>query len=142
MIKGSCLCGCVTFEIKGEATPIQKCHAERCRKATGAAYAPELLVPKEGFEWSSGEEYITEYSAPIINSPPVYKRAFCKKCGSPVPVEIEGTEFMMLLAGILDSDPETREFRHAFTGQKACWHEITDVLPLHEGQPPVPEKYK
>jgi len=142
MIIGSCLCGSVKFEIGGEVTPIQNCHAERCRKATGGAYAPELLASKDGFIWSYGEELLTEYSAPILNEPPAYKRAFCKKCGSPLPVEIEGTNFMMLLAGILDSDPGVPEFRHAFTGQKACWHEITDELPLYEGQPPVPDKYK
>ncbi len=142
MIKGSCLCGGVTFEMEGEITPIQNCHAERCRKATGGAYAPELLASKDGFTWGSGEELLAEYSAPIINEPPAYKRVFCKRCGSPLPVEIEDSGFMMLLAGTLDTDPETREFRHAFVGQKACWHEITDKLPSYEGQPPVPDKYK
>ena len=142
MNKGSCLCGGISFELEGEITPIQKCHAKRCRKATGGAYAPELLTSINGFSWLSGEELITEYSAPIINEPPAYKRAFCKKCGSPVPVAIEGTDFMILLAGILDTDPNIEEFRHAFTGQKASWHTITDALPSHEGQPPVPKKYK
>lgn len=49
---------------------------------------------------------------------------------------------MMVLAGTLDTHSGTREFRHAFTGQKACWHEITDNLPAYEGQPPVPDEYK
>ncbi len=142
VIKGSCLCGGVQFELKGEVTPIQKCHAVRCRKATGGAYAPELLTSKDDFAWNCGKKLISEYTAPILNEPPAYKRSFCKKCGSPLPVEIEGTDFIMLLAGILDTDPETSEFRHAFTGQKASWHEITDRLPSHVGQPPVPDKYK
>ena len=141
-IKGCCLCKGVQFEIRGEVTPIQKCHAERCRKATGGAYAPELLVAKKDLIWKTGKELITDYTAPILNEPPAYKRSFCKRCGSPVPVEIEGSIFMMLLAGILDSDPETKAFRHAFTAQKASWHEITDTLPSFEGQPPVPDRYK
>lgn len=142
VIKGSCLCAGVKFEIGGEVTPIQNCHAERCRKATGGAYAPELLVPKDGFVWSCGEELLTEYTAPILNGPPRYKRAFCKNCGSPLPVEIEGMNFMILLAGILDTDPGVQEFRHAFIGQKACWHEITDKLPSYDGLPPVPDMYQ
>ena len=142
MIEGSCLCGGVKFQIEGEVTPIQKCHATRCRKATGGAYAPELLTSIEGFTWLKGKELITVYAAPLINAPPLYKRAFCKKCGSPLPVEIEGTSFMLLLAGTLDSNPGVSEFRHAFTGQKACWHEITDNLPSYEEEPPVPEEYK
>ena len=125
-----------------EVTPIQNCHATRCRKATGGAYAPELLASKDDFIWIKGKELLTEYTAPVLNSPPAYKRAFCKICGSPLPIEIEGTNFMMLLAGILDTDPKTHVFRHAFVGQKACWHEITDQLPTFQGQPPVPDKYK
>ncbi len=142
MIKGSCLCGEVQFEITGEVTPIQNCHATRCRKATGGAYAPEALASKDGFVWIKGKGLLTEYTAPILNAPPAYKRAFCKMCGSPLPVEIEGTNFMMLLAGILDTKTSTLVFRHAFVSQKACWHEITDKLPTYQGQPPVPEKYK
>ena len=47
MIRGSCLCGDVAFEIEGEVTPIQLCHAERCRKATGGATAPELFTSRD-----------------------------------------------------------------------------------------------
>ena len=32
MIRGSCLCGAVAFEIDGRVTPIQLCHARRCQK--------------------------------------------------------------------------------------------------------------
>lgn len=142
MIEGSCLCGEVVFEIGGELTPIQNCHAIRCRKATGAAYSPELLITVDSFNWLKGQDLIREYTAPILKEPPVYRRAFCNKCGSPLPIQIESTRYMILQAGVLDHDPGTRPFRHAFTSQKACWHEITDSLPTFEGQPPVPKGYK
>ena len=142
MIEGSCLCGGLVFGLGGEITPIQFCHATRCRKATGAAYSPELLTTAEGFQWLKGESLIAEYKAVLLREPPAYKRAFCKKCGSPLPVRIEGTEYLILQAGILDDDPKVRPFRHAFTSQKACWHEITDGLPEFEAVPPVPEKYR
>jgi hypothetical protein len=48
----------------------------------------------------------------------------------------------MLNPGVLDDDPGTREFRHAFVEQKATWHEITDELPVFEGRPPRPEGLK
>ncbi len=35
MIKGSCLCGKVTFEISGEPSSLSYCHCSRCRKAAG-----------------------------------------------------------------------------------------------------------
>lgn len=137
-VRGSCLCGGVAFEIAGALTPILYCHAARCRKATGGAFSPEMLAGREGLRWLRGESLIAVYQAPLLREPPVYRRAFCSRCGSPLPVEIEGTPFVAVIAGVLDEDPMTRPFRHAFVGQKACWHEIADGLPRSEGQPEAP----
>ena len=139
MIRGSCLCGGVAFEMAEEGlTPIQPCHATRCRKATGAAYVPEMLADRGRFRFTRGADLVARYEAPLLRDPPAYRRAFCRTCGSPLPIELEGTPFVILNAGVLDDDPGTRPFRHAFVGQKACWHDITDGLPQFEGQPPPP----
>jgi hypothetical protein len=141
-VRGSCLCGAVEFVCSGELTPIQLCHAARCRKATGAACAPELLTAAAGFRWLRGESLVTVFEAPLLHEPPRYRRAFCCTCGSPLPVVVTGTPFVLLLAGVLDDDPKTREFRHAFVGQKSLWHDVTDALPQFDGQPPVPERFR
>ena len=141
-VKGSCLCGGVRFEIDGELTPIQFCHATRCRKATGAAAAPELLVSMSALTWLEGLDLVRTYEAPLLDEPPAYRRSFCSQCGSPLPTEIEGIGFAMLNPGVLDDDPGTRVFRHAFVDQQAPWHRITDGLPEFEGRPPVPERFK
>jgi hypothetical protein len=138
VIRGSCLCGGAAFEIAGEVTPILYCHATRCRKATGGAFSPELLARREEFRWVRGESLVAVYEAPLLHEPPPYRRAFCSRCGSPLPVAIEGTPFVVLIAGVLDDDPGTRPFRHGFVAQKACWHEIADSLPRSEGQPDAP----
>jgi hypothetical protein len=140
MVRGSCLCGEVAFEIEGQLTPIQFCHATRCRKATGAAAAPEMLAPASGLTWIRGRERVCVYEAPLLAEPPRYRRAFCALCGSPLPVEIEGSDFAILNPGVLDDDPGTRAFRHAFVAQKATWHEIADGLPVFAGQPPGPDE--
>ena len=142
MIRGSCLCEGVAFEIEGELTPIQLCHARRCRKATGAATSPELLIETGKLRFIRGEDLIRTYEAPLLSEPPAYRRAFCRTCGSPLPASIEGTGFTVLNPGILDDDPGSREFRHAFVGQKAAWHRITDDLPAFEGRPPAPGRAK
>ena len=77
MIRGSCLCDGVAFEITGELTPIQLCHARRCRKATGAAASPEMLVKKEDLRWVRGSAGVQIYVAPLLDEPPAYRRAFC-----------------------------------------------------------------
>ena len=138
MIRGSCLCGSIKFEFTGEMTPIQYCHARRCRKASGAAAAAEALIPIEGFKWLSGEDKLTHYTAPLLRSPPAYQRAFCSICGSPMPKSVTGLAFMFVNPGVLDDRSDQRPVRHAFTGQKACWHEITDALPQHVGLPEGP----
>lgn len=138
MVRGTCLCGGVAFEVAGALTPILYCHAKRCRKATGGAFSPELLTGRDGFRWLRGEPLIATFEAPLLHEPPPYRRAFCSRCGSPLPIAIEGTPFMVLIAGVLDDDPQTRPFRHAFVGQQACWHDITDTLPRFEGQPDPP----
>jgi hypothetical protein len=139
VIRGSCLCGVVEFEIEGETSPIQHCHAERCRKASGSATSPELIAPASGFRWTRGEERLSHYEAPILHEPPAYRRSFCGTCGSPMPVALEGTPFVLLQAGVLDDDPGKRPFRHAFVDQKAIWHDVTDGLPEFEGVPPPPD---
>jgi len=136
--RGSCLCGGVVFELAGELTPIQLCHATRCRKASGAAFAPELLARADGLRWLRGEEQVRTFTAPLLEEPPAYRRAFCGRCGSPLPMAIGGTPFVLVTAGVLDDDPGTRPFRHAFVGQGACWHEIHDALPRFDGRPPPP----
>ena len=138
-VRGTCLCGGVAFELDGAITPIQLCHALRCRKATGAAFSPELLAEQSGFRWIHGESLVKVYEAPLLREPPPYRRAFCDTCGSPLPIALEGTGWLILSAGILDDDPGTRPFRHAFVEQRACWHDIADQLEQHAGQPPKPD---
>jgi hypothetical protein len=132
MVNGSCLCGRVAFEISGRLSPIQYCHATRCRKATGSAFAAEVAASASDFRWVRGEDLITIYEAPLLREPPPYRHAFCRLCGSPLPVALEGTTLVVLHAGTLDGNPETRPFQHIFVSQNPSWHTITDTMPQHE----------
>ena len=128
-LTGTCLCAGVCFEVRGRLTPIQCCHATRCRKATGSAFAPEVAARSADFRWIRGEELVRVFEAPLLHEPPAYRRAFCRVCGSPLPVVNPGAPFVVLLAGVLNEDPEVRPFRHVFVGSKAPWFEILDELP-------------
>ena len=141
MVRGSCLCGGIRFTLTGELTPIQLCHATRCRKASGAAFSAEMLAPAEGFRFERGEDLVVDYEAPLLDEPPAYRRAFCRVCGSPLPVPLGDTGFVILNPGTLDDDPGTRTFRHAFVDQAAPWHEHTDDLPRFGGRPPRPKAF-
>jgi hypothetical protein len=65
-------------------------------------------------------------------SRPPYRHAFCRTCGSPLPVALEGPNLVVLHAGVLDGEPETWPFRHIFVGRTASRHTITDKMPQFE----------
>ena len=140
MIRGSCLCGGVEFEIDGRLTPIQCCHATRCRKSSGAAFVPEVAARKSGFRWVRGEELVTRYEAPLLREPPPFRKAFCSVCGSPLPVVHPDSDFVAFLAGVLDGDPGTRPFRHVFLSQKAPWYPVDDDLIKFDERPPASQR--
>ncbi len=58
-VTGRCLCGRVRFRIDGPLTPMQYCHARRCRVATGTAFAAEVAARASALVWTRGEEHVT-----------------------------------------------------------------------------------
>lgn len=134
MIRGSCLCGGVRFELERAVGPFELCHCSRCRKATGSAFAPAIGVRTEDFRFTAGQELVTSYTLPVEREPPAYQRSFCRRCGSLVPDPPPGASWFEIAAGLLDDDPQLRPERHIFAPRRAPWHAITDGLPeLDEG---------
>ena len=140
MPEGGCLCGAVRFAIDGRLSPIQACHARRCQRATGAAFAPELACRLERFRWLRGEDEIQTWEAPLLREPPPYRRAFCRHCGSPLPVPRPEAGFVVLLAGSLDEPPEVPLFRHIFLDHRPAWHRVDDDLPKFPQRPPPDQR--
>jgi hypothetical protein len=131
MIRASCLCGGVRFEITGELSGGSHCHCSMCRKAHGAAFGTYAAVNAPDFRIVSGVERITRYrsSEGIV-------RTFCARCGSTLQWLRESKpETVDVALGILDDDPGVRPKRHIFVASKAPWHEITDRLPQHATYP-------
>ena len=142
MIQGSCLCGAVAFEIDGRVTPIQLCHARRCQKSTGSAFAPELAARADRFRWLRGEDDIAHYEAPLLREPPPMRKNFCRRCGSPLPVQQPESGFVVILAGVLDGDAGARPFQHIFLGEAAPWETVHDDLPKHPERPPPEQRLR
>ncbi len=129
MIKGSCLCGGVKFEIARVVGPFELCHCSRCRKASGSAFVAGVGVLREDFQLLQGGELIKTYEAPILEAPPAFRSCFCSRCGSPVPDPASDSRWLEVHAGVLDDDPQLRPDRHIFVEVKAPWFVITDDLP-------------
>jgi hypothetical protein len=131
MIRGSCLCGGIKYEIDGGLRNAVYCHCSMCRKFHGSAFRARVAVPKSAFRFLQGEALLTSYRS----SRDTVKR-FCKVCGSALINSWDPEPGMYGLAmGSLDDDPGIRPSCHIFVGSKAPWHEITDDLPQHETFP-------
>jgi hypothetical protein len=143
VVRGSCLCGGVKFEIDGPLLRPLNCHCTFCRKQQGAAFRSRARVRRGDFKWLQGEELLTYYEAT-----PGYRRGFCRVCGSPIVNRAEPhsplarhnpqslDEFGIALA-VLDDDPGVRPESHCFVASKAPWFEITDDLPQYPDYPPA-----
>jgi len=126
---GSCVCGGIRFELRRVVGPFELCHCNRCRKATGSACAAMVGVRVEDFTFLTGRELVEVYEAPVVEHPPGYQTAFCRRCGSPAPNPPADADWFEVPAGLLDGDPGLRPERHIFVEHKAAWHTITDSLP-------------
>lgn len=129
MIRGSCLCGGVSFEISRAIGPFELCHCSRCRKASGSAFVAGLGVRRDDFRLVQGRELITAFEAPIREAPPAYRSCFCSRCGSPLPDASGDSPWFEIPAGLLDDDPGLRPDKHIFIDFKSPWFGITDTLP-------------
>lgn len=132
MIKGSCYCGSVRYEIGGRLLMFAYCHCPDCRKFTGSAFASVLATDFNGFTVTSGEDQLVPFQ-----SSPGKQRFFCRTCGCHIFLRTEHRPGMVFVrAGTLDDDPQIRPQAHFWTSVKAPWHEICDSLPHHpEGLP-------
>jgi hypothetical protein len=136
MVTGSCLCGKVRFEIDSRLTPIQYCHAARCRKATGSAFAAELAARTADFRWVSGADIVAVYEAPLLREPPPYRHASVAACGSRSGTA-EGTDFVVLHAGCWTTNRARR--RRAPSSSPLSLATITDIFRF-EARPPVGQR--
>jgi hypothetical protein len=125
MLRGSCLCGAVKYEIRGAPRGMYYCHCATCRKANGSSLATNIIVLASEFEIVAGSERLSSYE-----SSPRKQRWFCSSCGSPIYSQAEDTrQIVSVRCGTLDGDPGIRPSAHAWTASKAPWTEICDGLP-------------
>ncbi len=132
VLRGSCLCGGVAYEIRGPLRDVVDCHCSQCRKATGSAFRTRAAVRSADFRWTRGEALVTRYE-----SSPGNQRSFCSRCGSTLGSFFpERPDEIGLPLGTLDDDPGLRPGAHVFVGSRAPWYEINDDRPRFETLPP------
>ena len=79
MLKGSCACDRVRYEIRGTLVgPVTYCHCWRCRKHSGSSFGTTVGVRAANFVVVSGKELLSSWE-----SSPGIGRFFMKENNSP-----------------------------------------------------------
>lgn len=123
MVRGSCLCGAVAFEVdEGGVAATVGCYCVNCRKVSGSQFGVYLQVRAGAFRWRAGQDHIETFE-----SSPGNLRGRCRTCGSIAPI---ATAYgaVRVPGGALDEDPGVRPDVVLFETGKAEWCGLDDAM--------------
>ena len=119
-MKGTCLCGSVSFEVVGIAEGYAACHCGQCRKQSGHVWASAHV---------SDDELCIKGDVQWIHSSPKARRGFCPTCGSFLFWENADDPHISFALGAIDGPTGARLKKHIFTADKGDYYEISDDVP-------------
>ncbi len=125
MLKASCLCGSVSFEITETPAEPSACHCSQCRKQTGH-YLASANVKKSSIRLL-GQETLAWYQ-----SSEKVKRGFCSRCGSTLFWEPIFRDWTSVALGAIDGHTGLQLERHIFVADKGDYYTLADGLPQNE----------
>lgn len=114
-MKGSCLCGAVTYTVTGTAGAPAACHCNQCRKQSGHVWASSYT--EDGTLDIQGEVRWYQSSERA-------RRGFCPVCGSALFWDSEDDPFICFSTGSIDGPTGLKLRGHIFTGDKGDYYEI------------------
>ena len=125
MMRGSCLCGAVRFEVAGalERRP-EACHCSQCRRQTSHVFVGVNVLRKDLTVHGDGK--VTWY-----RSSEKVQRGFCSVCGSALfwNANIDGYRYIGVAMGAFEPPTGVRLAKHTFVGDKGDYYDIDDGLP-------------
>lgn len=125
MLKGSCLCGSVKFEVDCSLSSPDACHCSQCRKWSGH-YLVSTDVPLSSL-MIHGSDHLTWFQ-----SSSKVRRGFCSTCGASLffdPLDKQKHDWIGISMGAFDTPTGTDLALHIFVAEKGDYYEISDGLP-------------
>ena len=129
MIKGSCCCGAVQFELTDTPSMMGTCHCSRCRKVGASTL---VFVKSDTFRITRGRDQISTYKA---EPPYKYDRCFCATCGSALGEILSEAALFPVAANCLDGDIGLENAFHEFVSEKPSWLIIGDEAKQFDEHP-------
>ncbi|MFT5781417.1 MAG: ADP-ribosyl-[dinitrogen reductase] hydrolase [Pseudomonas sp.] len=122
VLKGSCLCRAIGYEIDRLNSPTVHCHCLTCQKAHAAAFASTAGVLREHFRWTRGQEKLASFA-----SSPDKFRHFCSVCGSHLIAQLPNQAHVIVRVATLDDDPQLTPTEHLWTEHARAWLGTNDI---------------
>jgi hypothetical protein len=129
---GSCLCGALRYEARGDPLFTGHCYCADCRKASGAGFIPYMGFSRAALRFT-GEA--REYRSPAASGN-VAVRNHCPICFSLVfGGELGKSDSFTIYAGSLDDPSAFRPTTAIFTSRHPAWAVIPQGLTIFETRP-------
>lgn len=115
MLRGSCLCGGITFAVTGPVLGSSACHCGQCRKMSGHVWSDadvalaDIVITGEP-RWYEASEKV--------------RRGFCPVCGAFLFWQAKGSHHIAFSLGAVDGPTGLTLGRHIFTAEKADYLDL------------------
>jgi hypothetical protein len=135
LTRGRCICGNVSYKIKGEPKRVTICHCDWCQRRTGSAFGIEVVFDTE--KVIVNDEAITRYRHISDESGRWLDQHFCSNCGTNIGLTLEAVPAVRSIAAGTFDDPnwlklETYPRRHVYTRSARDWALIPDNVERYE----------
>ena len=132
VVRGSCLCGEIAFEVVEPFKKIYNCHCQRCRRARAAAFTTNGFTSDQGVRYTSGEHHLASYKVPDAK---YFTQVFCDICGSGMPRIDNDRHITVVPLGSLDDDPGQIAKDHIYVASKADWYDLSGAESTFDAMP-------
>lgn len=124
-MNGSCLCGEVTFEVRGVPAGGTLCHCSQCRKQSGHVWASAVIPENDLVLKNHGTLHWYRASDTA-------RRGFCGVCGAFLFWQNDDENTLSFSLGSIDGPTGLRLQKHIFVADKGDYYDIADGVPQRE----------
>lgn len=124
---GTCFCGAVAAEMRGDPFWICFDHDDDCRRAIGSALTVWVGWRPDQFRLTRGEPRTFSKTPGVV-------RSFCAGCGTSIGYTDAGLpDELYVTIGFLERPEHFRPEAHAYWRQRLPWLVLDDGLPFVDG---------
>ncbi len=131
-MKGSCLCGAVSYETNGEPIIVGHCHCVDCRKTSGTGHATHVAMQESMVKLKGA---LKSHVHPA-DSGNVVERFFCPTCAAAIHSKNSGKPGMVFLrASSLDDPDQVTPLMIVYASRAPKWDVMDKGLPSFAAMP-------